>query len=63
MDTHRSVLCSFGMSTNDEELTGSPITLLDSEITQVSFVDDISFIELFGRIKVVSFYKIRSVPS
>jgi hypothetical protein len=37
MDNHRSVLCSFGMSTNDEELTGSPITLLDSEITQVSF--------------------------
>jgi hypothetical protein len=25
------------MLTNDEELTGSPITLLDSEITQVFF--------------------------
>ena len=37
MDNHRSVLCSFGMLTNDEELTGSPITLLDSEITQVFF--------------------------
>jgi hypothetical protein len=30
LDNHRSVLCSFGISTKDKKKTGSTITLLDS---------------------------------